>query len=199
MKKGIMGGSFNPIHIAHLILGETARTDFSLDEVLFMPSGVSYMKDLSVMARKVHRLKLCELACRDNPHFTVSSMEIDREGNTYTADTLKDLHEKEPETEWFFILGADSLFSIESWQRVEEVFRLSTILAAYRNGTDMGALHEKAMDLQERFGTRILFLSSPEMQISSTDIRRRIREGRSIKYYVPDICIDYMKEYGLFR
>ena len=194
-----MGGSFNPIHIAHLILGETACTDFSLDEVLFMPSGVSYMKDTSVMAQKEHRLKMCELACRDNPHFSVSRMEIDREGDTYTVDTLTALHEAEPETEWFFILGADSLFTIERWHRVKEIFALATILAAVRNGMETDALREKAEELHERFGARVQFLSSPQMEISSTDIRRRIRNGQSVKYFVPDACIDYMKEQRLFQ
>lgn len=199
MKKGIMGGSFNPIHIAHLILGETARTDFQLDEVLFMPSGVSYMKDTSVMARKEHRLKLCELACEDNPYFTVSRMEIDREGNTYTAETLDALQEAEPDTEWYFILGADSLLTIDRWYEVERIFECATILAAVRNGMDISDLTGRAKELEAQYHARIRFLSSPQMEISSTTIRERIRRGESVKYFVPDACIAYMKENGLFQ
>ena len=199
MKKGIMGGSFNPIHIAHLILGETARTDFALEEVLFMPSGVSYMKDTSVMAEKEHRVRMCTLACEDNPYFTVSRMEIDRAGDTYTVDTLEELHRLEPETEWYFILGADSLFTIDRWHQVERIFELATILAAVRNGMDRDDLSARAKALEERLSARVLFLSSPQMEISSTDIRRRIREGDSIKYFVPDPCIAYMKENRLFQ
>lgn len=194
-----MGGSFNPIHIAHLILAETARVQFSLDEVIFMPSGISYMKDTSVMAQKEHRLKLCELACDDNPCFTVSRMEIDREGNTYTVDTLQALHEKEPETEWFFILGADSLFSIDRWYEVKRVFELATILAAVRNDMDTDDLFTQAEKLKKEFGARIELLSAPRMEISSTDIRRRMKAGKSVRYFVPDVCIAYMKENGLFQ
>lgn len=199
MKKGIMGGSFNPIHIAHLLLGETARTQYALDEVLFMPSGISYMKDTSVMAQKEHRLKLCELACEDNPYFTVSRMEIDREGNTYTVETLQALHEAEPDTEWYFILGADSLTSIERWYQAERIFELATILCATRNNLDTDALSACAKELEEKSRARIAFLASPAMEISSTEIRKRIKEGLSVKYYVPDACIAYMRENGLFQ
>lgn len=199
MKKGIMGGSFNPIHIAHLLLGETARTQYALDEVLFMPSGISYMKDTSVMAQKEHRLKLCELACEDNPYFTVSRMEIDREGNTYTVETLQALHEAEPDTEWYFILGADSLTSMEGWYQAERIFELATILCATRNNLDMESLSACAKELEEKYRARIAFLASPAMEISSTEIRKRIKEGLSVKYYVPDACIAYMRENGLFQ
>ena len=143
-KKGILGGTFNPIHTGHLILGERAYDEFGLSEVVFMPSGYSYMKDRSDILSGEHRLKMVELATEDNPHFSVSDMEIRREGATHTADTLRELTLQESDTEFYYIVGADTLFMMEKWIEPEVIFSKCVVLAAVRDDVDRTELNEKA-------------------------------------------------------
>ena len=133
MKKiGIMGGTFNPIHMGHLIIAEKAREQSGLDKVLFMPSGIPYMKDSrQVLPGKV-RAQMTELAIRSNPFFDISTMEVEREGRTYTYETLETLRAQNPDTKYYFILGADSLWKIEEWRYPERIFAACHILAAVR-------------------------------------------------------------------
>ena len=117
MKKvGIIGGTFNPVHLAHLMLAETAYETMELDEVLFIPSGCSYMKDESIIVSAKDRVNMLGLALAENPHFALSMMEIERQGNSYTCETLRELSEKYPDWELYFIMGADNLFDIENWK-----------------------------------------------------------------------------------
>ena len=113
-KTGIMGGTFNPIHIGHLLLAENAKDTFGLNEILFIPSGLSYMKKGMEIADKKMRLEMTRLAIADNPSFSLSSIEVEREGNSYTCETLEVLHKAKPQTEFYFIVGADSLFAMET-------------------------------------------------------------------------------------
>ena len=194
-KTGIMGGTFNPIHIGHLLLAENAKEAFGLDEILFVPSGLPYMKNGIEIADKWMRLEMTRLAVSDNPAFVLSSAEVEREGNSYTWETLELLREKEPETEFFFIEGADSLFAMESWKNPEIIFRDCTILAAVRDGKDDDDLREQIARLEKKYGARIGLIGMKEISFSSTDIRERIRNGRSIRYMVPDKVIEYIKKY----
>ena len=197
-KTGIMGGTFNPIHIGHLLLAENAKEAFGLDEILFVPSGLPYMKNGIEIADKWMRLEMTRLAVSDNPAFVLSSAEVEREGNSYTWETLELLREKEPETEFFFIEGADSLFAMESWKNPEIIFRDCTILAAVRDGKDDDDLREQIARLEKKYGARIGLIGMKEISFSSTDIRERIRDGRSIRYMVPDKVIEYIKKYRLY-
>ncbi len=197
-KTGIMGGTFNPIHIGHLLLAENAKEAFGLDEILFVPSGLPYMKNGIEIADKWMRLEMTRLAVSDNPAFVLSSAEVEREGNSYTWETLELLREKEPETEFFFIEGADSLFAMESWKNPEIIFRDCTILAAVRDGKDDDDLREQIARLEKKYGARIGLIGMKEISFSSTDIRERIRNGRSIRYMVPDKVIEYIKKYRLY-
>lgn len=196
---GIMGGTFNPIHIGHLLLAENARDNFDLDEILFIPSGCSYMKDEREVADKRMRLAMTELAIEDNPSFSISSLEVDREGNSYTYETLSILKKEEPDTEFFFLVGADSLFTMETWRKPDIIFHSCTILAAVREDKDPTDLEQKIAELKEKYGAVICQISLKEIDISSTDIRSRIRENRSIRYMVPDKVISYIKENQLYQ
>lgn len=196
---GIMGGTFNPIHTGHLLLAQAALEEAELDRVCFMPSGVSYLKSEDTVLDAGHRLRLTELAVLDNPNFTVSDMEIKRSGNTYTSDTLKQLKAEQPENSFYFILGADCLYSMENWYRPEEIFSSCTILAAVRDNLELSDLEEKAASLRKRFNAEIFLLHLPRIDISSTDIRERIKAGKNIRYMVPDAVRDYILQNDLYK
>ncbi len=198
-KVGIMGGTFNPIHLGHLLLAENARSAFGLDEVWFLPSGYSYMKSQEEMEDGAVRLHMTELACRDNPYFRVSSLEVDRGGYTYTADTLCQLVAENPDTSFFFIVGADNLFTMESWKEPEVIFQKAGILAAVREGCDEGKLQEQAAHLKDRFGARVFLIPAGTIEISSSEIRARIQSGRSIRYMVHEKVRRYIEKNGLYK
>lgn len=200
-KTGIMGGTFNPIHTGHLILAETARTEYKLDEVLFIPSGFSYMKQGTDILPGKQRAEMVKLAISDNPYFRLSFMEIERAGNTYTYETLETLHTENPDTEYFFILGADSLFAIRNWKYPERIFSACRILVALREQTEKQAdgLENEISFLQERYQARIHLLQCGNMDISSTKIREMVRLRQSVRYLVPDKVIEYMEKEHLYR
>lgn len=201
-KIGIMGGTFNPIHIGHLILAETARTQFELDEILFIPSGHSYMKKDILIPPGEIRAEMTSLAIADNPFFALSLLEIERAGNTYTYETLKELKEANPNTEYFFILGADSLFALKSWKCPQQIFDACTILVAVRESSEFSAFDElqaEILRLQAKYHGKIELLQCGNMEISSTQIRKRIQKGESVRYLLPDKVIQYIQEKNLYR
>ncbi|MFG6357571.1 MAG: nicotinate-nucleotide adenylyltransferase [Acetatifactor sp.] len=192
-KTGIVGGTFNPIHMGHLLLGQWAMEEAGLDGVAFIPTGSSYMKDRSEILPGEKRLAMTKLAVSGNDRFCCLDLEMKREGNTYTYETLQELHSMYPGTRLYFIVGADCLFSIENWYRPESIFQHCSLLAASRNGTPMETLEQKRRELEKRYGADILLLSFPNMEISSTEIRRRLAHGRSIQYLVPDPVREYIE------
>ncbi len=189
---GIMGGTFNPIHQGHLILAEQAREYCELDEVLFVPSGNSYMKDSDEILDGKTRISMTALAIEDNPFFALSSMEVEREGATYTCETIRELIGTQPRAEYYFILGADALFSIESWKEPEEIFKSCILVAAARDSQDTFSLTEKAMELQTKYQAGIVILPERKIDISSTEIRSRIRKGKSVRYMMPEKVFHYI-------
>lgn len=197
-KIGIMGGTFNPIHIGHLLLAETALSNEGLQKVMFIPSGKPYMKAEDTVLEASHRLKMVELAIADNPSFIVSDMEIRRLGNTYTSETLTILKQEQPKTKFYFILGADNLFTMETWKEPEKIFSACTILAAVRNGIDNAHMQEKCRELSDKYHAEIKLLSFPETDISSTDIRTLIKQNRSIRYMVPETVRKYIEKNQLY-
>lgn len=197
-KTGIMGGTFNPVHMGHLLLAENAREQAGLEQVIFMPSGQSYMKRDMHILKPEERMRLVELSIAGNPYFSVSDMEILRSGYTYTYETLEQLGRKNPCTEYYFITGADCLFSIEKWKHPERIFAGCTLLAAVRSGAGYQELEAQAAHLRHKFGARIILLETPRIDISSTDIRERIRKGRSIRYMVAEKAERYIYEKQLF-
>ena len=192
---GIMGGTFNPIHNGHLILAQKAYEQLGLDKILFMPSGNSYMKENVLDAQK--RAQMVALAIKNYPTFELSLIEVQRSGNTYTSETLEFLTANYPDTHYYFIIGADSLFQIESWKYPERIFALATLVCAVRDDYDMEAISEKGKALSE-LGANIVFLDIPKIEISSTAIRERVRHNMSITDYVPSEVAEYIKEEHLY-
>ena len=196
---GIMGGTFNPIHMGHLLLADWAREEEVLDEIWLIPSGISYMKKSQEVASAEDRLRMTKLAAEENEHFRCLDLELKRDGYTYSYETLEELNRTYPEDEFYFILGADCLFTLEKWKFPERILSCCTLIAAVRDETSLEELSEKKEELERRFGGRILLMSFARLSLSSTEIRQRIREGRSVRYMTPDNVLSYMEEKGLYR
>ncbi len=201
MKKrtGILGGTFNPIHTGHLILAEQAYNEFGLDEVLIMPSGVSYQKKGMDMPDKDTRLEMCRIAVGDIPYFRISDMEIRRDGDTYTADTIEELNRSEPDTDLYFILGGDSLRGMKNWKDPDRIFKGCTVLAALRDRDSIESVSDLIGEYEKEYGAKISILHTPNIDISSSMIREFIREGRSVRYYVPESLRAYLLENGIYE
>lgn len=199
MKIGIMGGTFDPIHIGYLLLGEFAFEQFELDEIWFLPNGNPPHKDTDEMDTLLeHRVSMVKAAIKGAPHFKVSLHEA-KEGVHYTYKTLLEFHELYPGNEFYFILGADSLFSIEQWKFFKEIFPTCTILAAMRDDKDVGDMQKQIAYLKEKYAADIELLRAPLLEISSTTIRERAANGLTVHYMVPDAVAAYIKEHHLYK
>jgi len=195
---GVLGGTFDPIHIAHLAIAEETRTQLDLDKVIFVPAGLPPHKMDVHVSPAEHRLAMVELAVAGNPHFEVSRVDIDRFGPCYTVDTIALLREEwGPDVEIYFIMGSDSLADILTWHKPDRLIRLCRIVAVGRPGyrVDMDELDRCLPGASQR----ILFINSPQLDVSSSDIQRRVRAGESIKYQVPEAVERYICEHGLYR
>ncbi len=195
---GILGGTFDPIHTGHLILAETAYESFSLDYVMLMPNGNPPHKPGQVNASMEQRTRMAELAAAGNPHFLVSDFEKTPQDYHYTFQTLEFLKEKNPDTDYYFILGADSLIHFDTWMEPRRICSCCRILAASRDRMETEELEKRIQDLSKRFGAVIYPLETPNIDISSNMIRERIQQGQSIRYYVPDPVIAYIREQKLY-
>ena len=193
---GVMGGSFNPIHIGHLVTADEARHSFDLDEVVFVPAGHPWQKDVRDVAPAEHRYMMCIIATSQDPTFRVSRIEIDRPGPTYTLDTLRALKDERPLDELFFITGADAILQILTWRDPEAVLREARFIAATRPGYDLDRLEK---ELPEGLEDRVAIMEIPALAISSTDVRIRAREGRPVRYLVPAGVAEYIEKNGLYR
>ena len=201
VRTGIMGGTFDPPHFGHLLIAEAARDAFGLDQVILMPSGRSYFKDHQArkVSDKYDRLEMTRIAAGTNPCFSVSDMEVLREGRTYTAQTLEILTRDHPDTDYFFIVGADTVVSMRTWFHPEEIFSRCTILAAVReDSVKEEALTEEIRALERDFEASIFLMDVPNVGFSSTDIKNRLEEGRSVRYMLPEGVIDYIRSKGLY-
>ncbi|MEE1228260.1 MAG: nicotinate-nucleotide adenylyltransferase [Lachnospiraceae bacterium] len=197
-KVGIMGGTFNPIHFGHLLLAETAYHQFNLDTVMIMPTKNPYYKKMGNSVTEQDRVNMVTSAIADNDHFILSKEELNRDGTTYTVDTLEALTASNPDTDYYFIMGEDSLYHIESWRNPERILELAVILVAARGGTS-GSLMSQIEYIEDKFDGDIRLLEAPFLEISSNDIRRRVREEDSIRYMLPKSVIDYIYEKGLYK
>lgn len=198
-KVGIMGGTFDPIHVGHLILAESAYGQFGLDKVLVMPSGnPPHKQDRAGRASLAQRVEMVRLAIGDNPHFELSLAEAFEEGYSYTRETLERLTRENPDTAYYFIMGADSLFSFAGWKDPERIAQLATLVVAVRHHVDSAQLDDAIARVQETFGATVCRLSTPNMDISSRMLREWIREGRSTRYYLTDSVIRYIRENHLY-
>ncbi|USQ82195.1 nicotinate-nucleotide adenylyltransferase [Ornithinimicrobium faecis] len=186
-----MGGTFDPIHHGHLVAASEAAALLDLDEVVFVPTGQPYRKDDRKVSPAEHRYLMTVIATASNPRFTVSRVDIEREGPTYTYDTLLDLREQRPDDDLYFITGADALDQILSWKDADKMFELAHFVGVTRPG------HTLSGDgLPE---DRVTLLNVPAMAISSTDCRERTQQGQPVWYLVPDGVVQYIGKYNLYK
>ncbi len=199
LKIGIMGGTFDPIHYGHLVTAEAARVEFGLDKVVFVPSGLPPHKKSRNLAGKGHRYKMTLLATKSNKYFSVSSEEIDRQGYSYTIDTIKSFDEKyRRKAKFFFITGADAISEILTWKDVDSLFKICEFVAATRPGFNQNDLFSDIEYLREKYNSKIHFIEVPSLAISSSDIRKRVENGLSIKYLLPESVEEYIYENRLY-
>lgn len=200
MKIGIMGGTFDPIHIGHLLLAEFAYEDFGLDQIWFLPNGNPYYKNISDAQDALkHRVEMVRISIDGAPHFHLSLKEASVEQTYYTYQTMRAFREEYPRYEFYFILGADSLFSIEKWKYFKEIFPTCTILAAMRDDKDVDDMQRQIQYLSETYGADIELLRAPLLEISSTTIRERAAQKKSIRYMVPDAVAEYIRTNNLYQ
>ena len=186
---GIMGGTFDPIHNGHLVAASEVQQHFELDEVLFVPTGQPWMKP--AVTDSEHRYLMAVIATAANPRFTVSRVDIDRDGPTYTIDTLRDIRAVHPDDDLFFISGADAIAQILDWKNVDELWSLAHFVAVSRPGHELVI---SALPAQE-----VSSLEVPALAISSTDCRSRVSRGFPVWYLVPDGVVQYISKHHLYR
>ena len=198
-KIGIMGGTFSPIHVGHLILAQGACEEYQLDKIVFLPNRQPPHKRGTGVLDEKHRAAMVKLAISDNAHFEFSDMELKRTGFSYTADTLQEFCKRYSGKEYYFLVGADSLDYIDQWYKPETIFQLAHILAAPRGNLTLEEMEKKAQVLRKKYGAKISLLHQPNIEISSNYIRGLIKKGMSIRYYVPKEVEEYISENGLYR
>lgn len=187
---GVMGGTFDPVHHGHLVAASEVRDAFDLDEVIFVPTGEQPFKQDRQVTPAEHRYLMTVVATASNPRFNVSRVEIDRQGKTYTIDTLRQLDQEMPDTDLFFITGADVLPQILNWKDADELWSLAHFVGVTRPGheLDPAGLPDSGVSLME----------VPAMAISSTDCRQRVAAGKPVWYLVPDGVVQYINKHGLY-
>jgi nicotinate-nucleotide adenylyltransferase len=200
---GVMGGTFDPIHYGHLFAAEESRNVFQLDEVVFVPTGNPPHKEEGPNLPAEDRYRMTVMATAGNPTFRVSRVETDREGLSYTLDTLRELRgEYGKNTVMYFITGADAILEIMTWKEPEQILEECCIIAATRPGYDLARL-EKALPFVEqkrrKTDPRVIVLEIPALAISSTDIRERVAAGRPIRYLVPEVVVQFIAKSGFYR
>jgi nicotinate-nucleotide adenylyltransferase len=198
MKIAVMGGTFDPIHNGHLIVAEYVRTSLKLDKVIFIPSGVHPFKNNKNITEGKKRLDILSLAIKSNEYFDISTMEINREGITYTIDSIKELKEIYKEDEVYFIIGSDIIFEIEKWKDFEELIELCKFILLDRPGKNEDKIENRIEELKKLYGLEFVRVEAPLIEISSTEIRERVKEDLSIKYLVPEIVEDYIYKHKLY-
>jgi nicotinate-nucleotide adenylyltransferase len=195
---GILGGTFNPPHLGHLVCAQEAYVQLELDRVTLMPARIPPHKSVEEEPGVEHRLELCRLAIRgDERRLEVSDLEARREGASYTVDTLAELKSTGPDTDWFLIVGGDIAAGLPQWREPERVLSLATLAVAERRGTARREVEDALGSLAG--GDRTRFFQMPMIDISSTMIRERVRTRGPIRYYVPDAVSDYIERQGLYQ
>ncbi|WP_460842145.1 nicotinate-nucleotide adenylyltransferase [Nocardioides marmoraquaticus] len=190
---GVMGGTFDPIHHGHLVAASEVQAWFDLDQVVFVPTGQPWQKAAREVSTAEHRYLMTVVATASNPRFTVSRVDIDRGGPTYTIDTLRDLHEVFPDSELYFITGADALAEIFTWRDASELFALARFVGCTRPGYEMSPEAVAGIPTD-----RVTILEIPALAISSTDCRDRRAKGDPVWYLVPDGVVQYIAKHDLY-
>lgn len=199
MKKyGIFGGSFNPIHYGHLMICEYIKEEMGLDKVIFIPTGNPPHKELELSAKD--RYEMVRLAISPNPDFEISDIETTRVKKSYTVDTIRELKKIYKEEKLYFLIGLDSLFQLKTWMKIGDLSQEIEFVVALRPGyLDKEEVNKEIDFLRENFGTKINLINTPLYEISSTDLRDRIRVGKSLRYLIPKKVLDYIEESGFYK
>jgi nicotinate-nucleotide adenylyltransferase len=193
---GILGGTFNPPHIGHLLCAQEARHALLLDRIVLMPANVPPHKALPDDPGGERRLEMCRLACEEEEWLEVSRLELEREGPSYTVDTLREIHARAPGDELTFIVGGDMAATLPQWREPEAILGLATLAVAERDGLERDVLREGLGALAG--SERVAFIDIPRVDVSSSMLRERVREGRPIRHLVPDAVADYIAAEGLY-
>jgi nicotinate-nucleotide adenylyltransferase len=199
MRLGVFGGTFDPVHVGHLVLAEQCREQCELDQMWFIPSGQPPHKRQAPLTTGRMRAEMLEFAIAGHPGFIVSGIELDRAGPTYTVETLEQLHEEDAARELFFLMGADSLADLAGWREPERIAELATIVAVNRGDRPLPDPAALVHLVGERIAGRVQFVTMPGIDLSASDLRRRVREGRSLRYLVPRPVEIYIHEHRLYR
>ncbi|WP_277222240.1 nicotinate-nucleotide adenylyltransferase [Peptoniphilus vaginalis] len=199
MKKyGIFGGSFNPIHYGHLMICEYIKEEMGLDKVIFIPTGNPPHKDLEVSAKD--RYEMVRLAISPNPDFEISDIETTRVKMSYTVDTIRELKKIYREEKLYFLIGLDSIFQLKTWMKIGDLSKEIEFVVALRPGyINKDEINREIDFLRENFGTKVNLINTPLYEISSTDLRDRIREGKSLRYLIPKKVLNYIEESGFYK
>jgi nicotinate-nucleotide adenylyltransferase len=199
MRLGLFGGTFDPVHLGHLILAERCREECRLDQVWFIPAGTPPHKATDAISPGERRAEMLDFAIAGHAQFSVNRMELAREGRSFTVDTLRQLHSEDLSRELFFLIGADSLADLPLWRDPAGIAELATIVAVNRGDRPMPDLENLRRQLGSAVCSRIQIVSMPGIDLSATDIRRRVREGKSIRFMTPRPCEVYIQQHGLYR
>ncbi|MFW8597591.1 nicotinate-nucleotide adenylyltransferase [Enterococcus innesii] len=183
---GILGGNFNPVHYAHLVMGEQVGQALGLDKVYFMPEYLPPHVDEKKTIPAEHRLAMLELAIADNPRFAVETIELERKGKSYTVDTMRELTAKNPDTNYYFIIGGDMVNYLPKWHQIDELMELVTFVGVRRPEVPIDSSYP------------IIWIDIPLMDVSSTTIRKKVQQGCSVRYLLPDNVLHYIQEKGLY-
>lgn len=196
---GIYGGSFDPVHLGHLLLAETCREACELDRVLFLPCGKSPHKPHGALATGQQRAEMLEFAVAGDPRFGVCCIELERSGPSFTVETLRQLHDEQPDSELFFLMGADSLADLPLWREPLAILKLATVVAVNRGERPPPDL----MTLEARLGPivreRVRLVTMPAIELSATEIRERVRDGRGVRFRVPRAVEEYIRQQGVYE
>lgn len=195
---GILGGTFDPPHIGHLLLAEYTRETLALDKILFVPAGVQPLKP-NMRSMLEHRLNMVKLAIQDNPNFAISRVDMDRDGPHYTADTMPLLQQEYPDADLFFLMGGDSLHDFPKWTRPQEIIQYARLAVMRRSDEDITAdMHD---DVIPNLSQYIDMVDTPLLSIwlSSSHVVERLKKGQSVRYLVPDTILTYIRENDLYK
>jgi nicotinate-nucleotide adenylyltransferase len=197
MKLGVFGGTFDPVHIGHLVLAERAREALSLDHIVWVPAGDPWRKGARAVSDPAHRVEMIRLAIAGNRAFELSTVETERTGPSYSAETLAALAATRPGAELYFLVGLDALEDMMHWHEPHRILELARVAAAAREGRRLDAYQLDAMLLG--LGARTVWFDMPRLDISATELRERAAAGRSLRYLVPDAVDAYVRGQGLYR
>ncbi len=195
---GVLGGTFDPIHVGHLIVAESVRVQANLDQVLFVPAGIPPHKDARGLTSGWDRYMMTALAIADHPHFRVSRVDLERSGPSYTVDTLAQLNRELAPVELYFIMGSDSLAQLMTWFRPDRLLIENRVIVATRPGWTLASARDGLGALYEAHADRIQLVEVPGIDVASREIRGRVRQGASIRYLVPDVVLRYIEAHEVY-